>query len=89
MRLLSLDQLRIDARYAPGWSLAQCRQRGAFLVKLDDDTVWVAAIDPKDQSIQRDFIWLTKRPNINVAAISTSTLTEAIQLFAGALTIRS
>lgn len=51
MNLVPLERLQIDRKYAPGWSIEQCRLRRAFLVRITDDTVWVAAVEPHDQSI--------------------------------------
>jgi hypothetical protein len=81
MKLLSLAELEIDRKYAPGWSLRECMRRKAFLVKLDADVAWVAAVRPKDVSVLRDMRWLTNRTNIRVAGISEETLREALELF--------
>jgi len=79
----TLSDLRIDLKFAPGWSLWQCKLRKAFLVRFDEENAWVAAVNPHDVSITADMHWLTRRTNIKMAEISEEVLREAIELFAG------
>lgn len=79
----SFEELGVDPFVAPGWSRAMCAQRKAFLVRVDETTAWVAAVDPNDITVVDDLAWLTRRHKFEVFKISEELLAEAMQKLYG------
>jgi hypothetical protein len=71
----------VDFTYAPGWSFQQCRRRRAFLMRVDESTVWIAAVDELNIAVVDDLRWLTKRSEVKIQKISDKTLNEMVALF--------
>lgn len=75
----SYEELEVNRLVAPGWARDICIERKAFLVRVDDDTAWIAAVHPEDIANVDDLSWLCKRRNVNVIQISEAVLSESIK----------
>lgn len=76
--LASLDDLKMDPGVAPGWGPREVRRRRAMLIRVDETTVWVAAVVPSDISVIDDLRWLTNRRQVVVVPVSEETLLSAL-----------
>jgi hypothetical protein len=83
MIVSSFAELEIDRRVAPGWSRGECVARRAFLVRVNEDTAWVAAMNPLDITVVDDFAWLCNRRRVEVIEITADVLTEALRQLYG------